>query len=50
MVVLVSKQHKVTNKYKMQTTPHSPLFVIREKTISYKNGGQVGFAAGQVDF
>ena len=28
----------------------SPLFVSREKTLSYKNAGQVGFAAGQVEF
>ena len=28
----------------------SPLFVSRENTLSYKNAGQVGFAAGQVDF
>ena len=50
MMVLVSKQHIVTTKYKMQTTPISPLFISREKTLSYKNEGQVGFAAGQVDF
>ena len=25
-------------------------FVSQEKTLSYKNVGQVGFAAGQVDF
>jgi len=25
MMVLVSKQHKVTTKYKMQATPHSSL-------------------------
>jgi len=48
MMVLVSKQHKETTKYKMQATPH--LLVSREKTLSYKNAGQVGFAAGQVDF
>jgi len=28
----------------------SPLFVSWEKTLSYKNTGPVGFAAGQVDF
>ena len=48
MMVLVSKQHKETTQYKMQATPH--LLVSREKTLSYKNAGQVGFAAGQVDF
>ena len=37
MMVLVSKQHKVTTKYKMQTTLHFSL-----------NAGQVGFNA--VDF
>jgi len=26
------------------------LFVSWEKSLSYKNAGQVGFAAGQVDF
>jgi len=45
MMVLVSKQHKVTTKYKI-----SPLCVSREKTLSYKNTWQVGSAAGQVDF
>ena len=45
MMVLVSKQHKVTTKYKI-----SPLCVSREKTLSYKNTWQVGSATGQVDF
>ena len=35
----------------MQAKKHiSPLFVGWEKTLSYKNAGQVGFAAVQVDF
>ena len=50
MMVLVSKQHKVTTKYKMQAAPHFSLFVSRQKTLSYKNAGQIGFSAGQVDF
>jgi len=32
MMVLVSKQHKVTTKYKVQAKRISPLFVSREKT------------------
>ena len=50
MMVLVSKQHKVTTKYKMQATPHFSLICQLGETLSYKNAGQVGFAAGQVDF
>ena len=49
MMVLVSKQHKVTTKYKMPAKKHFALFVNREKT-SYKNAGQVDIAAGQVYF
>ena len=49
MMVLVSKQHKVTTKYKMQTEPHFSLICQLGET-SYKNAVQVGFAAGQVDF
>ena len=47
MMVQVSKQHKVTTKYKKRI---SPLFVSWEKTLSHINAGRVGFAAGQVDF
>ena len=50
MMVLVSKQHKLIAKYKMQATPPFSLCVSREKKWSYKNAGQLGFAAGQVDF
>ena len=49
-MVLVSKQHIVTTKYKVQQHHISPILVSREKKLSYKNAGQVGFAAGQVDF
>ena len=48
MMVLVSKQYKVTTKCRQKR--FSPLCVSREKTLSYKNAGQVGFAAVQVDF
>ena len=48
MMVLVSKQYKVTTKCRQKR--FSPLCVSREKTLSYKNAGQVDFAAGQVDF
>jgi len=34
----------------MQAGPHFSLFCQSEETLSYKNAGQVGFAAGQVDF
>ena len=50
MKVLVSKQHKVTPNTRCQQNRISPLFVSWEKTLSYKNTGPVGFAAGQVDF
>ena len=50
MIVLVSKQNKVTTKYKMQATPHFSLICQSGETLSYINAGQVGFAAGQVDF
>jgi len=43
MMVLVSKQHKVTTKYKMQATPHFFLICQSGETLSYKNAGQVGF-------
>ena len=49
MIVLVSKQHKVTTKYKMPIKRILPFFVSLEKT-SYKNAGQEDFAAGQVYF
>ena len=47
MVVLVSKQHEVITECRQHRI--SALFVSWEKT-SYKNAGQVGFTAGQVDF
>jgi len=50
MMVLVSKQHEVTTKYKMQALPHFSLICLSRETLSYKNAGPVGFAAGQVDF
>ena len=34
----------------MMVLVFSPLFVSQENTLSYTNEGQVGFAAGQVDF
>ena len=49
MMVLESKQHKVTTKYKMPIKTYFALFVSLEKT-SYKNAGQEDFAAGQVYF
>jgi len=33
MMVLVSKQHKVTTKYKMQATPHFSLICQLEEDI-----------------
>ena len=45
MMVLVSKQ-----QYKMQAKQHFTLFCQSEKTLLYKNAGQVGFAVGKVDF
>ena len=52
MMVLVSKQHKVTTKYKMQTTPYFSILCQWEvkRILSYKNAGKVGFVAGQGDF
>ena len=50
LMVLVSKQHKVNTKHKMQATPHFSLLSSLEKRLSYNNAGQVGFAAGQVYF
>ena len=51
MMVLVSKQHEVTTKYKMQAKSACfPYLSVGEKTLSNKKAGQVGFAAGQVDF
>ena len=50
MMVLVSKQHEITTKYKMQATPHFSLICQSGETLSYKNAGQVGFAAGQGNF
>ena len=56
MIVLVSIQHKVTTKYKMQATPHFSLICQSGEDIIIQTGqvgfaaGQVGFAAGQVDF
>ena len=46
MMVLVSNEHKVTTKCKMQATPHLSLICQSGETISYKNARQVGFAAG----
>ena len=50
MMVLVSKQNKVTTKYKVQATPHFSILCQSGEEIIIKNAGQVGFAAGQVDF
>jgi len=33
MMVLVSKQHKVTTKYKMQETPHVSILCLSEEDI-----------------
>ena len=34
----------------MQASPHFSLICQLAETLSYKNAGQVGFAAGLVDF
>mgnify|MGYP000444020799 CR=1 FL=1 len=49
-MVLVSKQYKLTIKYKMQATRHFSLICQSEEDIILQNEWQVGFAAGQVDF
>ena len=44
MMVLVSKQHEVTTKYKMQAkSAFFPYLSVGENTLSYKNAGQVDF-------
>ena len=51
MIVLVSKQQKVTTKYKTQTkTAFLPYLSVGRRHYHTKNAGQVAFAAGQVDF
>ena len=52
MMVLVSKQHKVTTKYKMQAkTAFLPYLSVGRRHYPINNAGQVvGFAAGQVHF
>ena len=50
LMVLVSKQQKVTTKYKMQATLHFSLICQSGEDIIIQNAGQVGFAAGQVGF
>jgi len=48
MMVLVSKQHIVTTKYKMQATLHFCILCQSEENIIIQNAGQVGFAVGTV--
>ena len=43
MIVLVSKQNKVTTKYKMQATPHFSLICQSGEDIIIQKAGQVGF-------
>ena len=48
MIVLVSKQHKVTTKYKMQATPHFSLISQFGEDIIIQKSRASRFSAGRV--